>query len=172
MTPGIPPLTSSVLDDLGFEANDGTWDINRTKPSYPREPEAATAWSALLGQRRLQEPPRDDRPALWETEQPARAVALALEAAGHQPAARDEYGRWARDGYCVEESTQPGHARVTVKPRREWTSVGNEEYRSASQLYSWSLQNLMMFEMTLEEHGWSIRRSSSSPYLIVSPLRD
>jgi hypothetical protein len=165
------PLTTSVLDSLGFRPNDGCQEVAAFEPPLLRAPEIELAWSAVLGQRRVLHDLLDTLPCPWEEERPVDAVSLALEAAGEQPAAKDEYGRWVRAGYCVEESSRDGCARVSYKHRHVWEQVGHPERRESAVLYRSHIQGLESFERALEARGWKPERQNAynRPYLIVSP---
>ncbi|MET7363219.1 hypothetical protein ABZS76_32945 [Streptomyces sp. NPDC005562] len=169
-------VIGGVLDSLQFQVNDGCQEITRLAPPAQRGPEVSRAWIAVLGQRRDLLLGCDDRPAPWEAQAPVRAVSLALEAAGEQPAATDRYGRWERAGYCVERGDRDDAARVSYKPRHVWEQVGHRERRDSRVLYSCHLQALMSFEASLEVRGWKAERHHASPtgrpYLIISPTVD
>ncbi|MFJ4679136.1 hypothetical protein [Kitasatospora sp. NPDC088783] len=66
-----------------------------------RKEELARTWAAVLEVRRVHGAP--DRPAPWELNQPAAAIAFALEAEGIIPSAVDETGACVREGYLVIE---------------------------------------------------------------------
>ncbi|MFD3676375.1 hypothetical protein [Streptomyces sp. NPDC058613] len=83
-------------------------------PPSGRERELRTAYEGMLQIRRLVNGPAGAAvPAPWEVRQPARAVALALEAAGFAPSAVDAEGRRTRTGYRVADGAEPGRAEVT-----------------------------------------------------------
>ncbi|MEU3602103.1 hypothetical protein ABZ714_25810 [Streptomyces sp. NPDC006798] len=73
-----------------------------------RAAEVRTAYAGLLQIRRL----GGAVPAAWERNQPVRAVALTLEAAGLPPSAVGPSGERAATGYRVSAGPRPGTARV------------------------------------------------------------
>ncbi|GGQ19799.1 hypothetical protein [Streptomyces roseolilacinus] len=80
-----------------------------------RAAEVRVAYEGLLQIRRLTNTAGGDPgavPAPWERNQPVRAVALALEAAGVPPSALDAGGRRVRTGYRVGPGERPGQVRV------------------------------------------------------------
>ncbi|MDT9684654.1 hypothetical protein RND61_21725 [Streptomyces sp. TRM76323] len=80
-----------------------------------RAAEVRTAYEGLLQIRRLTNTGGGDPgavPAPWERNQPVKAVALALEAAGVPPSALDAEGRRVRTGYRVGPGDGPGQVRV------------------------------------------------------------
>lgn len=80
-----------------------------------RAAEVRVAYEGLLQIRRLTSTAGGDPravPAVWERNQPVRAVALALEAAGIPPSARDPDGRRVATGYRVGPGERPGAVRV------------------------------------------------------------
>lgn len=95
----------------GFEP--ATGDGRQVDPAG-RAVEVRTAYEGLLQIRRLLNGPAGASvPAPWEVRQPARAVALALEASGIGPSALDAQGRRTRTGYRVADGAEPGRAEVT-----------------------------------------------------------
>ncbi|MEU6362148.1 hypothetical protein [Streptomyces albidoflavus] len=168
----VEPLTTSVLDDLGFVTDSGMWDLLLGTPDGRRQ-EVRLAWEAVLGQRRSLLEGRDLVPALWEAQQPVRAVSLAMEAAGEQPAGRGEYGRWTRAGYRVDAGSSEDVARVSYMPRYTWQQVGHPERREPSRLATDYRQMLRQYKSSLLERGWSAEfrhpTLSSRPYLLVRP---
>jgi hypothetical protein len=80
-----------------------------------RANEVRVAYEGLLQIRRLTNLRGGDPravPAPWERNQPVRAVALALEAAGIPPSALDAEGRRGGTGYRVGPGERPGQVRV------------------------------------------------------------
>ncbi|MEV8532504.1 hypothetical protein [Streptomyces sp. NPDC051211] len=76
-----------------------------------RAEEVRTAFEGLLQIRRIM---RTDGPAVWEREQPLRAVSLALEAAGLPPSAVDPAtGDRIVTGYRTTAGDGPDRVRVT-----------------------------------------------------------
>ncbi|MFE0421569.1 hypothetical protein [Streptomyces sp. NPDC058953] len=73
-----------------------------------RMAEVRTAYAGLLQIRRLS----GAVPAAWERNQPVRAVALTLEAAGLPPSSVTATGERAATGYRVAPGPRPGTARV------------------------------------------------------------
>ncbi|MER7110059.1 hypothetical protein [Streptomyces sp. NPDC000229] len=105
------------MTDEGFEAATGEG------PALPvtdgaagrRAAEVRVAFEGLLQIRRLTNTVGGDPeavPAVWERNQPVRAVALALEAAGIAPSAVDAEGRRVATGYRVAPGEVPGTVRV------------------------------------------------------------
>ncbi|MEU2559865.1 hypothetical protein ABZ626_11100 [Streptomyces longispororuber] len=99
------PETAPVEAETGvFAARTGT---ERGAPppgedTAARAREVRGAWLGLVELRRMTNPGGDrERPCAWERAHRARAVAIALEAAGRTPAAP------GREGYRVTESPQP-----------------------------------------------------------------
>ncbi|MFD3484223.1 hypothetical protein [Streptomyces sp. NPDC058665] len=87
-------------------------------PSVPPEVRAAqirVAFGGLSQIRRLTNTTASDPgavPAAWERNQPVRAIALALEAAGIAPSAVDGEGRRTATGFRVAPGERPGTVRV------------------------------------------------------------
>lgn len=80
-----------------------------------RAAEVRTAFEGLLQIRRLSgagAPDPEAVPAPWETHRVARAVALALEAAGIPPSASAPDGTRTATGYRVGDGERPGTVRV------------------------------------------------------------
>ncbi|WP_175408256.1 hypothetical protein [Streptomyces sp. TRM64462] len=83
--------------------------------SERRAAEVRVAYEGLLQIRRLTNTAGGDPgavPAAWERNQPARAVALALEAAGIPPSACAADGRRTATGYRVGPGERPDTVRV------------------------------------------------------------
>lgn len=80
-----------------------------------RAAEVRTAYEGLLQIRRLSAagaPDPEAVPAPWETHRMARAVALALEAAGVPPSAAAADGARTATGYRVQDGERPRTVRV------------------------------------------------------------
>ncbi|MEU8677683.1 hypothetical protein [Streptomyces sp. NPDC048560] len=104
----------STADETGFEPATGD---GPPLPGIPKERAGSvrTAYEGMLQIRRLtnaQHPEPEAVPAPWELHRSARAVALALEAAGLPPSAVDASGRRVALGYRVSQGEAPGSVRV------------------------------------------------------------
>jgi hypothetical protein len=88
-----------------------------------RRAEVAAAWAGVLGMRHLEGDV--GAPCVWERAQPVRAVAIALEAGGVRPSARDAAGHWTAVGYRVLSG--PGGARV------EWRGPASSSARQEAE---------------------------------------
>ncbi|MET9551919.1 hypothetical protein [Streptomyces sp. NPDC006645] len=80
-----------------------------------RAAEVRVAFGGLTQIRRLTNTTAPDPaavPALWERNQPVRAIALALEAAGLPPSALDGEGRRTATGFRVTAGERPETVRV------------------------------------------------------------
>ncbi|MDN0200722.1 hypothetical protein [Streptomyces sp. S.PNR 29] len=113
-----------------------------------RRREVHSAWQGLLELRRMTNPDgATDRPCGWERTHLVQAAALALEAAGHQPAGPDA------DGYRVRATPQP--EAVAVRGPDEAT--------------------LRACAATLEKAGWQAGEHTDprtrARYLLASPRR-
>ncbi|GGZ72217.1 hypothetical protein [Streptomyces subrutilus] len=110
----------------GFEPATG----DGAEPGAGREAELRTAYEGLVQIRRMVNGPGGAGvPAPWEVRLPARAVALALEAAGLEPSAVDAEGRRTRTGYRVGEGPGPGRAVVTWLGPPGGGAAGEEQER-------------------------------------------
>jgi hypothetical protein len=105
-----------------------------TPPPAPgpggRAAEVRVAFEGLLQIRRLANSGPGDPgavPAQWELLRPARAVALALEAAGIAPSAVDEAGHRTAVGYVVRDGERPGTVRVVWAGPRGSGAAQDEE---------------------------------------------
>ncbi|WP_149181642.1 hypothetical protein [Streptomyces sp. TRM49041] len=110
--------------DSGFEAATGDGPPPPDPVADPvagvaaterRAAEVRVAYEGLLQIRRLTNTAGGDPravPAAWERNQPVRAVALALEAAGIPPSALDAEGRRVATGYRVGPGERPDSVRV------------------------------------------------------------
>jgi hypothetical protein len=154
--PAPPP--PGPAPERGFAADDG-----RGTGTAPRgrAAEVAAAWSGLLEIRRVLQDGDATRPAPWERERYVHAVALALEAAGRPPSARDAAGRPSVIGYAVAPSAQSGVAEVS------WHLPAGAAPGAAESA-------LAGCQAVLEAHGWQCtlhhdRRRRA--FLLVSPRR-
>ncbi|WP_330177272.1 hypothetical protein OG875_29455 [Streptomyces sp. NBC_01498] len=98
----------------GFAAATGDGPPPHVPPEV-RAAEVRVAFAGLSQIRRLTNSAAADPgavPADWERNQPVRAVALALEAAGVAPSALDGEGRRTATGYRVAAGERPGTVRV------------------------------------------------------------
>ncbi|MEU0692527.1 hypothetical protein ABZ349_00865 [Streptomyces niveus] len=98
----------------GFAAATGDGPPSPAAPEV-RAAEVRVAFGGLMQIRRLTNTTAPDPaavPAAWELNQPVRAVALALEAAGLTPSAVDGEGRRTATGFRVAAGTRPGTVRV------------------------------------------------------------
>ena len=116
-------------------------------PSRTRE--VHSAWQGLLELRRMTDPHgATERPCAWERTHLVQAAALALEAAGHRPAGRDDTG-----GYRVRATPQPEAVAVHAPD--------TEELRACA--------------ATLEKAGWQAGEHTQprtrARYLLASPRR-
>ncbi|MGW5215834.1 hypothetical protein ACWEQO_32695 [Streptomyces sp. NPDC004051] len=119
----------------------------RTGPARLRE--VRGAWQGLLELRRMTNPDgATDRPCGWERAHLVQAAALALEAAGHDPAVGDTEG-----GYRVRETPQP----------------------EAVAVYAPDGEALRACAGTLERAGWQVGEYTEprtrARYLLASPRR-
>ncbi|MFE3252284.1 hypothetical protein [Streptomyces sp. NPDC059209] len=98
----------------GFAAATGDGPPSPTAPDV-RAAEVRVAFGGLLQIRRLTNTTVPDPtavPAAWELNQPLRAVALALEAAGLAPSAVDARGCRVTTGFRATAGGRPGTVRV------------------------------------------------------------
>ncbi|MFJ8649776.1 hypothetical protein ACIRNI_27095 [Streptomyces sp. NPDC093546] len=104
------------MTGAGFEADTGDGPAPADGASAERRAaEVRVAFEGMLQIRRLTGTRGGDpgaQPAAWELNQPVRAVALALEAAGVTPSAVDADGRRVATGYRVTAGERPGTVRV------------------------------------------------------------
>ncbi|SEM86595.1 hypothetical protein [Streptacidiphilus jiangxiensis] len=122
-----------------FTAVTGDESSGAAELSESRTAEVAAAWAGVLGMRHLEM--SASTPCTWERAQPVRAVAIALEAAGIRPAARDGAGRWLGAGYRV--LPEPGGARV------EWRGPASSPARQDAE------RELDRCAAVLSAAGWS-----------------
>ncbi|MFF5449421.1 hypothetical protein [Streptomyces sp. NPDC012888] len=102
-------VAGGVAGGAPFEA--ATGDGPEPVDAGLRQEEVRTAFAGLLQIRRVT---GAEGPAVWEREQPLRAVSLALEASGVPPSAVDpETGRRTAAGYRTGPGEAPGLVRVT-----------------------------------------------------------
>lgn len=98
----------------GFAAATGDGPPSPTAPDV-RAAEVRVAFGGLLQIRRLTNTTAaapSAVPAAWERNQPVRAIALILEAAGVAPSSADGEGRRTATGFRVTAGTRPGTVRV------------------------------------------------------------
>ncbi|MET4920833.1 hypothetical protein P3L51_00355 [Streptomyces sp. PSRA5] len=98
----------------GFAAATGDGPASPVPPEV-RAAEVRVAFGGLSQIRRLTNTTAADPaavPAVWERNQPVRAVALALEAAGVPPSAVDGEGLRTATGFRVAAGERPGTVRV------------------------------------------------------------
>ncbi|MFD5492917.1 hypothetical protein ACTWJ9_04770 [Streptomyces sp. GDS52] len=137
-----PAATGVFAARTGGEAT-----VPGTGPARLRE--VRGAWQGLLELRRMTNPDGAvDRPCGWERAHLVQAAALALEAAGHDPAVGDAEG-----GYRVRETPQP-------------EAVAVHEPDGAA---------LRACAGTLERAGWQVGEYTEprtrARYLLASPRR-
>ncbi|MEV6105889.1 hypothetical protein AB0M28_14410 [Streptomyces sp. NPDC051940] len=111
--------------------------VGEEAAGFAEEPErrrtVAAAWQGALQIRRalgLAGTGTAGTPAPWERSRPVWAVALALEAAGVTPAAKDGAGRWTRAGYRVRPADAEG---VPGSVRVEWQGPADSPARREAQ---------------------------------------
>lgn len=131
-----------------FAARVGGEGAGDTTPARLRE--VRGAWEGLVELRRMtNQGGATDRPCGWERKHLVRAAALALEAAGHRPAAGDGDG----GGYRVRASAQPEAVAV------------HEDDPTA----------LRACAATLERTGWQVSEHTDprtrTRYALASPRR-
>lgn len=98
----------------GFAAATGDGPPSAVPPEV-RAAEVRVAFAGLSQIRRLTNTTAPDPaavPAAWERNQPVRAIALTLEAAGITPSAVDGEGRRTATGFRVAAGERPGTVRV------------------------------------------------------------
>ncbi|MFF3561083.1 hypothetical protein ACFYXS_13685 [Streptomyces sp. NPDC002574] len=147
-------------DGHGPGSGSGSGSGSGRPVSGSRTAEVGAAWSGLLEIRRVLQDGDTGRPAPWERDRFVHAVALALEAAGLPPSARDDSGRPMRAGYAVAPAAaQDGVAEVS------WPSPGDDPAEAA----------LERCRALLEPHGWQCTlhrdRGGRASFLLVSPRR-
>lgn len=131
-----------------FAAHVGGEEVAR-QAGPARRREVHSAWQGMLELRRMTHPDgATDRPCGWERSHLVQAAALALEAAGHHPAAPG-----TEDGYRVRGTPQP-------------EAVAVREADGGA---------LRACAATLEEAGWQVGEytepRSRTRYLLASPRR-
>jgi hypothetical protein len=129
-----------------FAARIGGEEKTGSGPARTRE--VHSAWQGLLELRRMTNPDGSvERPCGWERTHLVQAAALALEAAGHQPAGGDT------EGYRVRATPQP--EAVAVR------DPDGEALRACAG--------------TLERAGWQVSEHkeprTGASYLLASPRR-
>jgi len=146
--PAAVPAPPETVDTGVFAARVGGEESAEAGPARMRE--VHSAWQGLLELRRMTNPGgATDRPCAWERAHLVRAAALALEAAGHRPAAAAP----AAGGYRVRATPQP-------------EAVAVHEPDTAA---------LRACAATLEGAGWQVSEHaeprSAARYLLASPRR-
>lgn len=144
--PAVAPATTVSTAGV-FAARIGGEEATGTAPAA-RTREVHSAWQGLLELRRMTNPDGSvERPCGWERTHLVQAAALALEAAGHQPAGRDT------EGYRVRATPQP--EAVAVR------DPDGEVLRACVE--------------TLERAGWQVSEHkeprTGASYLLASPRR-
>lgn len=139
--PAPAPVDSGV-----FAARIGGEESVDSTPARLRE--VRSAWEGLVELRRMTDPGgATDRPCGWERAHLVQAAALALEAAGHRPAAGDG------EGYRVRATPQP-----------EAVAVHRQDPVA-----------LRACAATLEKAGWQVSEHTEprtrERYLLASPRR-
>ncbi|MFE4863258.1 hypothetical protein, partial [Streptomyces sp. NPDC056670] len=174
----VPELTVSlttVPDPAKIQFNTGRLHVELLPLGPERTGAVQAAWAAVREQRARYSDFPDHRVMLWEMQRPVRAVSLALESAGLQPSAVDEYGSCVRDGYKVDASNSRLTARVTMAFPSSWTTVGSPERRESSALHHINDGALAQYSAALEQRGWLCTKHrsphSAYGYLIVIPRR-
>ena len=144
--PTAPEPPAAPSDSGVFAARIGGEEGPGGGPSRPRE--VHSAWQGLLELRRMTS--RDgsvDRPCGWERSHLVQAAALALEAAGHRPAAAEG----------------PGY-RVRATPQPEAVAVREPDAEA-----------LRACAATLEKAGWQVGEHTEprtgARYVLASPRR-
>ncbi|MGW6454764.1 hypothetical protein ACWF94_02350 [Streptomyces sp. NPDC055078] len=112
------------MSDGVFEAATGDGPVEVTA-GPDRDAEVRTAFAGLMQIRRL----TGATPAVWELQQPVRAVALALEAGGVPPSAVDAQGVRVATGYRVRNADRPGAVCVEWLGPPGSGASGDEEAR-------------------------------------------
>ncbi|MGW1721916.1 hypothetical protein ACWCQK_03140 [Streptomyces sp. NPDC002306] len=147
--PPPEPVVAAPATTGVFAARVGGEDEPDPGSGAARTREVHSAWQGLLELRRMTNPDgATDLPCGWERTHLVRAAALALEAAGHRPAAgRDP------DGYRVRATPQP--EAVAVR------DPDGEALRACAR--------------TLERAGWQVGEHGEprtrARYLLASPRR-
>ncbi|MEU9286210.1 hypothetical protein AB0D57_16185 [Streptomyces sp. NPDC048275] len=144
--PETPASVASESDSGVFAARVGGEEEPAGGPSRIRE--VQSAWQGLLELRRMTHPDGAmDRPCGWERTHLVRAAALALEAAGHRPAA-----------------AQGGGYRVRATPQPEAVAVRESDPEA-----------LRACAATLEKAGWQVGEHTEprtgARYVLASPRR-
>ncbi|MEW2396011.1 hypothetical protein [Streptomyces sp. NPDC046862] len=139
--------TPAPTDSGVFTARIGGEETPPPGPARTRE--VHSAWQGLLELRRMTNPgSATERPCGWERTHLVQAAALALEAAGHRPAAGT-----GETGYRVRATPQP-----------EAVAVRDPDVTA-----------LRACAATLEKAGWQVSEHgeprASARYLLASPRR-
>lgn len=142
------PAPAPVPEDSGvFAARIGGEEAPPPGPGRTRE--VHSAWQGLLELRRMTNPDgTTNRPCGWERTHLVQAAALALEAAGHRPAA----------------GTDEAGYRVRATPQPEAVAVRDPD-----------LAALRACAATLEKAGWQVSEHreprTGARYVLASPRR-
>lgn len=169
------PVTVPVAppDEAAVDFNNGRRNISQLPLGPERTAAVQAAWAGVIAQRRILTDFPEHRPTLWEFQQPVRAVSFALESAGLQPSAVDQYGRCVRDGYRVAPSTRDDCARISLAVPDAWTQVGSRERRESHVLAVAQATALNAYRVALDQRGWVCTRRrgpySGHAFLIATP---
>jgi hypothetical protein len=146
-----------MTGDGGFIARTG--HEPREQATEARARQVAQAWESLLQIRRLVQPDHPHLPAPWESAQPVRTIALALEAAG-VPICAVNGDVVVEDGAVVEPGER-GEIRVTWRYRRGKRPIDAGE------------ADLGAAAGALTGAGWDalLYRAGRARYLLVEPGR-
>jgi hypothetical protein len=145
-----------------FAARTGHETVLADDPRRARE--VAVAWEGLLELRRVTNRGVTDRPCPWERAHLVAGAALALEAAGCEPAlaeagaGNEAAGPGGVSGYRVDPAPQPEAVRV------EWTGGGAEAAAAGTAACT----------AALEEAGWQVTEhpdGAKGRFLLASPRR-
>lgn len=169
--PGFAAATGEETESTGHAA---PGDSDNAGYRAQRAASVAVAWEGLLEVRRITQGGDTALPAAWERGRMVAAVALALEAAGFRPSARDETGQPIRDGYRVGSSAQPDAVAVAAM-----SAVSASGDRAALQ-GRWVdpsgsvTDRLERYRHALQDRGWQATRHTDARgrwFLLVSPRR-
>ncbi|MER6104637.1 hypothetical protein ABT115_20525 [Streptomyces sp. NPDC001832] len=132
--------------ETGFEPATGNGSRNPA-PDVRRDASVRAAFEGMLQIRRLTNTGHaspERVPAPWETHQPIRAIALALEASGLAASAVDDSGLRTAAGYRLEQGEVPGSVRV------EWVGPAGSGAAHAEE------GELALCAAALRELGWTV----------------